>query len=172
MEIIEEMFIKVIEDSFDTSKKLKSISDEDIFLELQPYIDKINDAFKLSSIPGYCNSELKKFIAAVKRYKPGYTIKDIKNIFDLGIIEYEFDFAGKNEQFEQLLNFSSDEFFKWFRVYGLKKHLQKMEGSSVYISNRNECLKMAVDYMEKTKQIRRDLIEPIFGSEQIGEMPF
>jgi len=145
MEILEQMFEAVIKDSMDQKNKIEFIKDSTILVELISHAKDIIDNIGFGTDEGTGNAELLKFIQLVKRYKPGYVIKDFKNMFDLGSAQYEFNFTDKPENMEQPINLSAQELFeKWFRVYGMRKHRHRdFQENKLYITNRNECLGLA-----------------------------
>ncbi len=145
MEILEQMFETVIKDSMDTSNKIEYIKDSTILLELISHSKAEIENIGFGTDEGTGNAELIKFIQLVKRYKPGYVIKDFKNMFDLGSAQYEFNFTDKPESMEQPINLTAQELFeKWFRVYGMRKHRHRdFQENKLYITNRNECLGLA-----------------------------
>jgi len=151
MEIIEQMFETVIKDSLNESIKIKNMQSETIASELYAYSKKTIENVGIGSSEEYTFTELVKFIRLVKRYKPGYVVKDFKNMFDLGSIEYEFNFTDKPEKFETILNFSAQELFdKWFRVYGMRRHRHKdFDANKLYVTNRNECMQLCIEANKK-----------------------
>jgi len=145
MEILEQMFETVIKDSRDNRNKIEFISSDKIADELMSYSKNTIESIGIGGVDDYILPELIRFIDLAKRYKPGYVVKDFKNIFDLGSAGYEFNFTDKPEKLEPILNFSAQELFeKWFRVYGMKKHRHiDFTENRLYITNRNECLGLA-----------------------------
>jgi len=123
MEIIESMFRNVIIDSFNDKNKVGVIDDLEIYSQLEKHAYNMIEKLCLNSETEFVEQELLKFIRLIKRYKPGYVVKDIINLFALGAVEYEFNFTEKTDKLEPIINFSASEIFeKWFRVYGMKKH--------------------------------------------------
>jgi len=151
MEVIEEMFEKVIKDSSDEKNKIKNMSDEHIASSLLEYSKKTIDSIGIGSVDECTISELITFVRLVKRYKPGYVLKDLMNLFDLGSLGYEFNFSDKPEAMEPIINFSSQELFdKWFRVYGMRRHRHKdFDANKLYVTNRNECIASTFEVNKK-----------------------
>jgi len=151
MEIIESMFKSVIEDSYDKKNRIEFISDLEIHNAVEKSAYNVIEKLRLNSESEFVKQELIKFIRLIKRYKPGYVIKDIINLFELGAVEYEFNFTEKTDKLEPIINFSaSDIFEKWFRIYGMKKHRHlNYDENKVLLTNRGECMKLALQDMNK-----------------------
>ncbi len=166
MEVIESMFKSVIIDSFDEKNKIKSISEFDIYVLVEKSAYNMIEKLSLNSETEFVKQELLKFIRLIKRYKPGYVIKDIINLFELGAIEYEFNFTEKTDKLEPIINFSASEIFeKWFRVYGMKKHRHlRYDENKVLLTNRGECMGLALKDMNKNPIQEYDSNDPKYTS--------
>ncbi len=158
METIEFMFEQVIKDSEEEKNKIKNKSDHDIYSEIMPTVDKVIIELRLDCVDEITREQTFKLIRMIRRYKPGYVVKDIINMLELGAAEYEFNFAERSEKMEPIVNYAaSDIFEKWFRTYGLRKHRDaNYRENSLLSTNRNECLGMTYKYLAQQREILQD----------------
>ncbi len=161
MEILESMFERVIVDSMDESKKIGKMTETEIGEQMIQVAENCNDQMKLGGVDEYIRPELMKLIRLIRQRKPGYVVADLKNIFALGMEEHEFNFTDKPEKMEPIINFSANEIFeKWVRVYGMKKHRHlRFDENRLYVTNRNEGLSLAHQFMKQGKSHFEDVAD-------------